>query len=253
MHLVCLGPTDTGRPTVIFEAGLGGDFSVWGDVITPISDTDRACSYDRAGVGMSEPAPAPRTTADEVADLRTLLDGAGIAPPYVLVGHSIGGWNVLVHADEHPDDIVGAVLVDARPPEATDRWLAALPPEAPAESDAIRGNREELTTFEQDPTRNPEGLDLIASAKEVVAASGFGSDPLVVLTAANDETDLWEGIDPALAATMHGIWIELQEGLAARSTAGRLVVVEDAGHFIQLDQPRAVVDAIREVIGKAGG
>lgn len=249
IHLVCLGPTDTGRPTVVFEHGLGGDFGQWADVITEIATTDRGCSYDRAGAGMSEPAPGNRTTADQVEDLRTALQKAGVAPPYLLVGHSLGGWNAMVHDDLHPDDVVGAVLVDARPPEASARWLAALPPEAADESEAIHQNREEFTTFEADPTRNPEMLDIRASSAQAASAS-FGSDPLVVLVASRSKDDFWAGLEPQLATTMDAIWMELQEDLAGGSTKGTLQMVEGATHDVPGDRPDAIVDAIRSVLGQ---
>ncbi|MEO6206900.1 MAG: alpha/beta hydrolase [Candidatus Limnocylindrales bacterium] len=249
IHLVCLGPTDTGRPTVVFEHGLGGDSGQWADVITEIATTDRGCSYDRAGAGMSEPATGPRTTADQVEDLRTALQKAGVAPPYLLVGHSIGGWNALVHDGMYPADVVGAVLVDVRPPEASARWLAALPPEAADESEAIRGNREEFTTFETDPTRNPETLDLSASAAQAAEAD-LGDDPIVVLVASRGKDDFWAGLEPALATTMDEIWMELQQDLADRSTNGTIEMVEGATHDVPGDRPDAIVDAIRSVLAQ---
>jgi pimeloyl-ACP methyl ester carboxylesterase len=248
MHIVCLGPTNTGRPTVIFEAGLGGDFGVWAGVLTTVSKTNRGCSYDRAGDGMSEPASAPRTTTDQVDDLRALLAQARIAPPYLLVGHSSGAWNVLVHADRHPDDVMGAVLVDPRPPTASARFLAALPPETAGEPDLIHQYREGYTAWESDPSRNPEHLDLADSAIEAEGATGLGSKPLIVLAAVDDEGD-GSDLDPALAATFDSIWSELQEQLATRSTTGRFVPVANTGHDMPDERPDAIVDAINEVLG----
>ncbi len=100
LSVACVGPTDTGRPTVIFESGLGGDRGVWADVMTSLMATDRGCSYDRAGLGLSQPAPKPRTTNDQVDDLHALLAAAGLTPPYVFVGHSSGGWNVMVYGGQ---------------------------------------------------------------------------------------------------------------------------------------------------------
>jgi pimeloyl-ACP methyl ester carboxylesterase len=252
MHIVCVGPTDTGRPTIIFENGLGGDFGQWADVLTGISATDRGCSYDRAGINESQPAPTPRTTADQVDDLRALLAAADVKPPYILVGYSLGGWNVLVHADRHPDDVVGAVLVEVRPPDGSKRWLAALPPESADESDAIHQNREEFTTFDTDPTLNPEGLDLRASSQQASPAR-LGDDPLVVLVAKHAITEFWGGLEPDLQATMDGISTELQNDLVARSTNGRLEMVEDATHELPAERPDAVIKAIQEVLSSASG
>ena len=248
MHILCVGPTNTGRPTVIFESGLGGDAGQWSDVIHELNGSTRACAYDRAGVGNSEPAAVGRTTEDQVADLRALLAVAKVAPPYILVGYSLGGWNVMVHDDAHPADVVGAVMVDVRPPAASQEWLKVLPPASATESEAIKATREESTTFDTDPTLNPEGLRLGDSAAQALATKGFGDKPLIVL-AATDTSVVTEGFEPALAATLDKIWWGLQGELASRSTQGRLVRVENATHEMPFERPDAVGDAIKEILG----
>ena len=248
MHILCVGPVVTGQPTVIFESGLGGDAGQWSDVIHALGGSVRACAYDRAGDGQSAPATVGRTTASQVADLRTLLTAAKVEPPYVLVGYSLGGWNVMVHAAAHPADIVGAVLVDVRPPSASRRWLEALPAQTATESEAIKLAREESTTFDTDPTLNPEGLRLGDSATEAIETDGFGSKPLVVLAAA-DTAAISEGFEPSLGKRLVDIWWEGQAELAGRSTAGSLVKVEGATHELPVEQPDAVAAAIREVLG----
>jgi len=248
MHILCVGPTDTGRPTVIFESGLGGDAGQWSDVIHELDGSTRTCAYDRAGVGSSEPATVGRTTEDQVTDLRALLAAAKVAPPYVLVGYSLGGWNVLVHADAHPADVVGAVMVDVRPPAASQEWFKVLPPPSPTESEAIKAAREEITIFDTDPTLNPEGLRLGDSAAQALATKGFGDKPLIVLAAANTSA-VTDGFEPALAATLVKIWWDLQDELTSRSTQGRLVKVENATHEMPFERADAIADAITEILG----
>jgi pimeloyl-ACP methyl ester carboxylesterase len=248
MHILCVGPIVAGGPTVIFESGLGGDAGQWSDVIHELDGSARACAYDRAGDGQSPAAPGGRTTKDQVADLRALLAAADVPPPYLLVGYSVGAWNVLVHADEFPADVVGAVLAEARPPTASREWLKALPPESATESEAIKGAREESTTFDTDPTLNPEGLRLDASADQAMGATGFVDKPLVVLASA-DTVGIAEGFEPSLGARMVDVWWTLQEDLASRSTAGSLRKVTGATHEIIFERPDAVADAIREVLG----
>lgn len=250
MHILCVGPVDTGKPTVIFESGLGGDAGQWGDVLHALGGTVRACAYDRAGSGQSPPEEAAtgRTTSDQVADLRALLTAASVEPPFVLVGYSIGGWNALLHADQHPDDVAGAVLVDVRPAAVSRRWAEVMPAEAPGEPEAITFTRTDPDTFEQDPTLNPEGLLIDDSAAQVMAASGLGDRPLIVLAGA-DTAEITEGFDASLAATVLDIWWELQDDLAAVSSAGRLVKVDGAGHDLPFVAADAVADAIAEVIG----
>ena len=248
MHILCVGPSDPGRPTVVFESGLGGDAGQWSDVMHELGGTVRACSYDRAGVGQSEPATVGRTTNDQVADLRALLTAADVKPPYVLVGFSLGGWNVMVHEDAYPDDVVGAVMVDVRPPAASARWLEALPVESATESEAIKMARAESTTFDTDPTLNPEGLRLGDSATEAIETDGFGDKPLIVLAAANTAA-ISAGFEPELGAELERIWWELQDELVSRSSKGRLVKVEDTEHEIPFERPDAVADAIRDALG----
>lgn len=249
IQIACVGPIDSGRPTVIFEAGLGGDLGTWSNVLTELQSTDRACSYERLGTGRSDMAPGPRTTSVQVAELRSVLEQAGVEPPYVLVGYSVGGWNVMVHNDLHGGDVVGAVLADVRPPGVSARWLEALPPEKPGEAEGLRLNREDLTVFEADPAMNPELLDLRKSAAEALATGGFGDKPLIVLAAA-DTTAITDGLDGELAAAFESAWWELQQAMADQSTAGRLERVENATHDMPWERTDAIVAAVRAVLGE---
>jgi pimeloyl-ACP methyl ester carboxylesterase len=252
LSIACVGPTDTGRPTVVFEAGLGGDRRDWGEIMTPLMATDRGCSYDRAGLGQSEPGPKPQTTDGQVDDLHALLGAAGIEPPYVLVGHSSGGWNVMVYAGRYPDEVAGVVMVDVRPPKASERFAASLPPQSSGEPEAVHQTRADLTDWEHDPSSNPEGLDLIKSAAQAAASPGFGDRPLIVLTA-GDRAAVTEGLPADLAKTFDGIWMELQTKLVTLSTKGRQEVIAGATHDLPFEKPGVVVDAIHEVLGQIGG
>lgn len=250
MHIYCEGPTATGRPTVIFEHGLEGLSETWNPVFHELGGAVRACSYDRAGVGrhrQSDPATVGRTTSDQVADLHALLAAADIAPPYVLVGFSLGGWNVMVYNDTYPGDVVGVIMADVRPPAASRRWLAALPTESSSEPAPLKDLRYEVSTFDTDPTLNDEGLLLRDSATEALATTGFGNKPLRVLALA-DASWIFTGLDPALAARLEGIWWELQDELVSRSSAGRMVKVDCPDHDIPYACPEQLVDAIKELV-----
>ena len=114
LFLACTGvKKPTGNLTVILEAGLGADHSSWALVQPAVAPIARVCSYDRAGLGQSDPAATPRTSADVVADLYQLLQTAGEGGPYLLVGHSFGGLHGRLFAHEYPDEVLGVVLVDA--------------------------------------------------------------------------------------------------------------------------------------------
>ena len=136
MHLVCMGQ---GGPTVILASGGGGNLSLhlehWS---SPASPRPRASARGIApGLGMSSPSPAKQTVDETTRDLEAALQAAGIAGPYVIVGHSTGGFDSLVFADRHPSEVVGMVLVDPTPlpgqkrageTPVIDEILAAHPP-----------------------------------------------------------------------------------------------------------------------------
>ena len=95
------------------ESG-NGNFSLnWGRVPREVAKFTRVCTYDRAGLGWSDRSPQPRTAHNLVEDLHTLLERSGVEPPYVLVGHSLGGMLIRLYAHEHPDQVAGMVLVDS--------------------------------------------------------------------------------------------------------------------------------------------
>jgi pimeloyl-ACP methyl ester carboxylesterase len=111
-----------GSPTVIFDAGTGdpGIARVEGTIyVDVLAKRNRVCAYDRAGLGNSDPAPLPKRLLDDVAiDLHRLLESANVAPPYVLIGSSGGGFDVYHHAGRYPDDVVGLVMLDVPAGEA---------------------------------------------------------------------------------------------------------------------------------------
>jgi pimeloyl-ACP methyl ester carboxylesterase len=117
LHINCTG---TGSPAVIFDAALGASSLSWTLVQPDVAALTRACSYDRAGLGWSEAGPMPRTAGRVADELHALLTRAGVAPPYVLVGHSFGGLVMRVFTARHPEHVAGLVLADPAHPE---EWL----------------------------------------------------------------------------------------------------------------------------------
>ena len=110
LNLVCLG---TGSPAVIFESGWTDWSPAWATVQPAVARFTRNCSYDRAGSGFSGPGPLPRTSERIATELHDALRAAGIAGPYILVGHAFGGDHVRAFADLYPGDVAGLILVDA--------------------------------------------------------------------------------------------------------------------------------------------
>lgn len=113
LHLYCTGESQPGEPTVIVEAGSGSVGLMWALVQDEVEKSVRICTYDRAGLGWSDPSPKPRT-ADVITDeLHTLLGNARIEAPYILVGHSLGGIFVREYQYKYPDEVAGIILVDS--------------------------------------------------------------------------------------------------------------------------------------------
>jgi pimeloyl-ACP methyl ester carboxylesterase len=218
LHIETIGESG---PTVVFEAGLGNDTSTWKLVAGPVGSFAHAVLYDRAGLGRSLPfAPKAAVTADEVATrLHKLLETAGIRPPWILVGHSLGGLYVQMFARKYPLEVSGAVLLDSASANAPSelKTRAQLAPGTPA-------------FFEE--------AGMAESNGQVRNAGPFPDIPLVVL-AATDHGPYFRQWEPTL---MH-----LQQELATLSPHATLIVAQGSGHDIQLDRPNSVVDAVRLV------
>jgi pimeloyl-ACP methyl ester carboxylesterase len=116
-HRLHLHATGAGTPTVVFDAALGASSLSWTYVAREVATFTRACAYDRAGFGWSDPGPLPRTAERIVEELRTLLHRADVPPPFVLVGHSFGGLVARLFAARHAGEVGGLVLLDPAHPE----------------------------------------------------------------------------------------------------------------------------------------
>lgn len=133
LHIYCTGENIAGNPTVILEQGLGGISTAWVRVQTEIAQTTRVCAYDRAGMGWSDPGPAPRDAEHIATELHRLLHNAGVPGPYILVGWSFGGLYVRMYAGQYPDEVAGMVLLDSSHP---DQWSSTAAGEAQYETNA---------------------------------------------------------------------------------------------------------------------
>jgi len=123
MHLYCVGQ---GSPTVILDSGLSDTWLVWYKVQPQVAQFTRVCSYDRAGLGWSDPSPRPRTSQVIAKELHALLKKANAAPPFVMVGHSMGGLAVRMYTSLYPSDVVGMAPA-LLPREAVIRYISRDP------------------------------------------------------------------------------------------------------------------------------
>ena len=281
MNLYCTGKAG---PLLILDAGLGGSTFSWGSLQPKLAGY-RACAYDRAGMGFSDPGPLPRDAEHRVADLRALLKAARLAPPYILVGHSLGGLDARLYAFKYPKEVAGLVLVDPAVEHQDERISAALggikPPASNAprrcleatEAGLTRGTPAYDTCVGRYPDRWPaslkaalaamrsrpdffraevselESLEGADSAQMDRARHSLGDLPMVVLTAENSYRT---GIPPQFADMLSALWTTMHDEVAKDSTRGENRLVRGAGHLIQNDDPEAVATAIGDVAAKAG-
>lgn len=220
-------PTDT----VVFENGLGGTLDWWAKVFPELAKDTSVFAYNRPGYGKSAPASTPRDGAHIVEELRALLHGKGLAPPYVLVGHSLGGLYMQLFARRHPDEVSGLVLVDSTHPEQTKGQ--GSPANWPAWFRLVFKVTASATIQEE-----LHAID--ATGDEVLALPSFTEKPVIVLSASQPMTASSPLADDANAK---------RKDLARLYPGARQIWV-DSGHGIPLEKPEAVVSAIREVLAQ---
>ena len=230
-HIETASAGSGGAATVVFEAGLGDDWTPWDEVANEVAQQARVFAYSRPGYGASDPPWTPRNPAQIVEELHALLADEGYAPPYLLVGHSMGGTYMELYAKSHPDEVVGVVLVDPRHRD----FLAVC--EA-AELDQCGIPESVLVT--QAPAVIAEYHDFAAASAEIDAAGRFGPYPVRVLTAT---------VHPVSPAREE-LWESMLASLAAEAPDGEQIIVEGSSHYIQLDRPDVVADTILGLLGK---
>lgn len=263
MHLYCTGQ---GSPAVILDAGHGDSWLTWQKVQPRIAEFTKVCSYDRAGMGWSDPSPKPRTSKAVAAELHTLLHRASISPPYVLVGHSLGGMNVRAYSDAYRQDVAGIVLEDSAHPDQMARlpqaikqlenryavFFRVMQDSMPFGIPRIMGFCDPGATAECSSVSMREiAAELAAldeSSAEVRAAGPLGNMPLVVLS--RDPSSATPGLSPDVGKSANEVWRQLQEELAHLSTNSTHLIAIGSGHYIHRDKPDLFVGAVRELVLK---
>jgi pimeloyl-ACP methyl ester carboxylesterase len=290
LNRYCMGH---GSPTVLFDSGQADSALVWRLVQGEVAKVTRACAYDRAGIGFSDPRVGESDARAIAADLHALLMAAKIKTPILYVGHSIAGlYGVLLEAT-HPGDLAGAVLVEpsfanqwdalsgagiaaGAPQVAADALLAALHAQtprmkecaalpAPLPGDCARSDSRlppDLAAFKKAQNSRPSYLltkasesesflstkdDKSVDQKELEAVTAnFGNKPLIVLTRGKEVGN--PGFTAEQSVAINKAWNAGHDKLAALSTRGSNTVVPGTGHYIQYDQPQAVIDAVTRAV-----
>jgi pimeloyl-ACP methyl ester carboxylesterase len=275
LHLNCTGGGE-GAPTVVMDSGLGGTVLDWQLVQPELAKSARVCTYDRAGMGWSDSGNQPRTSRQIVKELRTVLGNAGVRGPYVLVGHSFGGTNMQVYASRYPDKVAGMVLVDSavEDEKAVAMTQSHLPspllmkifatigltrlpytlggetsgltsPEHEEEQAAISTHRRHVFAVADETSSLEESFD-----ENRTDPMSLGDKPLMVLTAGSVQLK-GTGLSQEQMNLIDELHSESQAALTRRSENSKQIIVEDSGHYIHVEQPGLVTDAIRQVVEAA--
>ena len=250
MHLRCVGPP-AARPTVVLEAGGGGFSRDWSLVQDLLSSRVRTCAYDRAGLGWSEPGPAPRTLRQEVLELHLLLEAAKVPPPFVLVGQSLGGLLVRLYTEQFGSDVPGVVLVDPTHESAvlgSVRYGGMVRLREKAAGRPVPEPRREgkpRTQYNPDDDYLAEELHQMYLARKAKPDS-LGTRPLIVLAA---------GKRRAPPGTSEDQWTQLRierDGqlidLSRLSGNSKFILDPSSSHAIHIDNAQLVARAIEEVL-----
>jgi pimeloyl-ACP methyl ester carboxylesterase len=222
----------TGSPAVIFEGGFGAGIASWSTVQKEVASFAQTVSYDRAGLGQSELGPKPRSAKRIASELHSALEKAGVKPPYVLVGHSLGGIFVRVFADLYPKEVVSIVLIDPSQ-ETFDEWLRTHQPE-----------REK--SVKDQIAKAPEGIRAERDALDIT----YAEVRVAKLPSAISVTLISATEDEAMPAEARRVWIEKHKEWISKIPNAKHIIAEKSGHFIQAQQPALVIDVIRKVVTK---
>jgi pimeloyl-ACP methyl ester carboxylesterase len=252
LHLYCSG---SGSPTVVLDYGLQGSYLDWRRVQPEVAGFTRVCSYDRGGYGWSDPSPKPRTLTSMMEELHALLAAAGEKPPYILVGHSYGGFDVLTYAHQFRSETAAVVLLDSSHPDyklpfdlQRRLWLRLLQYSMPFglprwrrwcgdQSSELGQIKTAFNCQSHVPATAYAQWSLFDQSAESVRKLGsLGDLPLVVVSR-----------DPNRPEERQPRWRFLQEDLLKLSADSTLVIAKGSSHDVPGDRPDVVVEAIRKL------
>ena len=279
MFVNCIGE---GKPLIILEAGLGEGQLFWAHVHKALSSNTQVCAYDRLGKGWSQPTSKGQSSIDIVKTLHQLMTVLNLSPPYVLVGHSAGGLYVRKYAELYQEEVAGLALIDAAH-EQTElhmprQWVAsrqsmeslmslcgALQPTGIirllniAESYAsilnLPASKKEqyIAAFNQNHYCKSALLELQAYSNLSLTGQppeSLGDIPLVVISRGLGESDINQQghFEKSLLIEVDQVWSRHQLELSKLSSQSRHIIAKNSGHFIPVDEPQVVIDAIETLI-----
>lgn len=273
LHLVKVG---TGSPTILLEAGSGETSLSWRQIPDELAEFATVVSYDRAGYAWSEPANSDRTGENIVRELHTALEKEGIHGPYLLVGHSLGGMYARLFAETYRDEVVGLVLIDARPEDDARDTAEILKQEKfvgnPSastlklikHSGLLRLLKDELLNGQVAKEDREQFVNVIAkgsffeakeeegnwagTTEDAIRGQRLGSLPVRIIARGMAQDYAQAGISEEGGRKLESIWQAGQQKMLGISTDSQLIVAEKSGHMVIHDQPELVVETIRSLL-----
>ena len=271
LHLVCEGERQTGQPLVLIEAGSGSSSPDWVLVLPEIAQFARVCAYDRAGLAWSDPGPTPRSSMAYASEMEVMLEGSGEEPPYLLVAHSLGGHTVRIYTEDHPENVSGMILIDARPPSRTipsktmgsgqlKLWeflsrcgffriigKQIFKVSAPSMLENFPDYPFPIA-YDADYFRTTRIQDeSIEESDQAVRQTGpFGDLPLAVIS--HEIPSMFDWLPEGEKQTAENAWQAEQKRMLNLSTNSQLIIAEGSGHNINADAPDLVVDVVKKML-----
>jgi len=227
----------TGDPVIVLVNGSGGPIEGWMRVFEPLSALGTVLAYNRPGIGRSGRPQVAQTGDAMVQALRALLAALRLASPYLLVGHSLGGLVVNLFARRHPAEVAGVVMLEATAPEDPAVMAALASP--------LQRGLQRLVDALPGRSELAETANTTQTVQAIAGAGKFPPVPLVVLSGGKPAM-AWATPAAALQARA-----EHQRRLATLSPLGTQKIAPRSGHFPQLSEPEAVVDAVRHALRAA--
>lgn len=230
-----------GSPAVVFiNAGFGGSFEIWDRVNPTISGFTRTVAYNPGGAWKSDPAPLPRDSQHIADELHVALRNAGVKPPYIVVGASLGGIHARVFAHSYPADIAGIVLLDPTPED----FFVELKRRNPRMWQEAQTQNKEMAAQFSDPNvlgRN-EYLSLETDYQQARNAFPLRQVPVVLISSQRPGSDIPD--------SPNNIWLDLHARFVEQVPGAQHIITDKSTHLIMRDDPQLVVDTVKEVVDR---
>jgi pimeloyl-ACP methyl ester carboxylesterase len=216
-------------PTIIFETGMGQTIDTWNTVLDSLSKHTQVYAYNRPNYGQSEIKKPPKNVIDVAKQLRTNLVAQNISPPYILVGHSVGGLYINMFARLYPSEVAGVVFIDASHPK---------------QFEYFRNNHSilyDLLILSTKKGNRKYEYDIVKTAlSSFIDAPEFPNVPIAVLVAGKRSS-------PLESKKLREKWLSFQKDLASLSNESKHLIIKESGHYIHHNNPDIVISEILRI------